>query len=187
MARPGTAREELLDAIVEHFVGAGIADFTLRSLAMELGTSHQLLMYHFGGREDLMRAALGRIQRDVAEELDTYLSDHPERQRPSKIWQHLSQPGPSRLRVQYQCLGLALAHPDEYGDFATDILTSWTAIARRLLADHELDRRKRAAAATLFVAAMRGLGLDLIATNDRRRIGNAAAQLDHLYDSLTTA
>jgi AcrR family transcriptional regulator len=184
MSEPGAARDALLDAIVEHFVARGIADFTLRSLAADLGTSHQLLMYHFGAREDLMRAALDRIQHAVTDELDKFLDRHPERERPSKIWHHLSKPGASRLRVQYQCLGLALASPERYGDFAVDILRAWTAIATRLLSGHGLDRKQRDAAATLLVGALRGLGLDLIATNDRPRVNNAAAQLDRVYDAL---
>src|SRR5215468_1928257 len=48
-----------------HFVAAGVGDFTLRSLALELGTSHQLLLYHFGSRDGVARAALARIQQAV--------------------------------------------------------------------------------------------------------------------------
>lgn len=185
MTKTGVAREALLDEIVEHFVAAGVADLTLRSLAAELDTSHQLLMYHFGNREDLLRAALARIQDAVVEDLNTFLDGHPERRRPSKVWQHLSKPGPFRLRVQYECLGLALADPGRYGDIAGEILRGWTDVATQLLADRGLQRRERDGAATLLVAAMRGLGLDLIATDDRARIRKAVAQLDRWYDDLT--
>jgi AcrR family transcriptional regulator len=185
MSQPGTARAALLEAIVHHFVAAGVSNFTLRSLAADLGTSHQLLMYHFGSRADLMRAVLAHIQAAVTQELDAYLINHPERQRPSRIWHHLSKPGASRLQVQYQCLGLALTNPEQYGDFATDILQAWKAIATRLLSGRDLTRKQRDAAATLMVATMRGLGLDLMATNDRHRINNAAALLDRLDDQLT--
>ena len=185
VAKTGVAREALLDEIVEHFVGAGVADFTLRSLASDLDTSHQLLMYHFGNREHLLRAALARIQGAVVEDLNDFLDGHPERRRPSKVWQHLSKPGPFRLRVQYECLGLALVDPDRYGDIAEEILRGWNEVATRLLAELGLPRRDREVAATLLVATMRGLGLDFIATSDRARIRKAVAQLDRWYDDLT--
>ena len=187
MADTGAARNTLLDAIVERFVTHGIADFSLRSLAVDLGTSHQLLMYHFGSREQLLRGALDRIQARVVEDLDAYLDGHPERRRPSKIWRHLSRPGPGRLLVQYQCLGLAMIDPVRYGDIGEEILRGWTAVAARLLADQGLDRSQRDAIATLLVASLRGLGLDLMATDDRRRINRAAAQLDRVFDDLVRA
>jgi AcrR family transcriptional regulator len=182
--RPGRAREALLDAIVEHFVAAGVGDFTMRSLAGELGTSHQLLMYHFGSRDDVARAALARIQQAVAADLEAFLDRYPDRRRPSDIWEHLSKPGPARLRVQFQFLGLALADPDQYGDFAVDVLDGWTVVARRLLADRKLAPRRREAAASLLVAAMRGLALELLATDDRSRVRGAVRELDRLFAAL---
>ena len=186
MARSGTAREALLDAVVGLLVTQDIAAFSLRSLAADLGTSHQLLMYHFGNRETLLRDALDRIRQTVVDDLDRYLARRPDRRQPSSIWRHLSKPGPGRLRVQYQCLGLALVNPDEYGDLAVEILQSWTEVATRLFADAGLDRRGGEVAATLLVATLRGLGLDLMATNDRARVNRAAAQLDRVYDLLVT-
>jgi AcrR family transcriptional regulator len=182
--RSGRAREALLDAIVQHFVDAGVGDFTMRSLASALGTSHQLLMYHFGSRDDIARAALARIQQAVGADLEAFLDRNPGRHRPSDIWEHLSKPGPARLRVQFEFLGLALADPDHCSDFAVDILAGWTIVARRLLAGRKIDRRRREAATSLLVAAMRGLALDLMATDDRRRIRDAVRQLDRLFETL---
>ena len=77
--------------------------------------------------------------------------------------------------------------PVRHGDIGEEILRGWTAVATRLLADQGLARASRDAIVTLLVASLRGLGLDLMATNDRRRINRAATQLDRVFDDLLTA
>ena len=42
------ARDRLLDAAVEHALTKGIADLSLREIAAGIGTSHRMLIYHFG-------------------------------------------------------------------------------------------------------------------------------------------
>ena len=49
MARPrSTAREELLAAVVQHVAQHGIGELSLRPLADAIGTSHRMLLFHFG-------------------------------------------------------------------------------------------------------------------------------------------
>ena len=52
------ARERLLAAAVRHALDAGIADLSLRQFAAAIGTSHRMLLYHFGSREGLLVANL---------------------------------------------------------------------------------------------------------------------------------
>ena len=49
-----TPRERLLEAAVDHFGRHGIGDTSLRGIAEALGTSHRMLIYHFGSREGLL-------------------------------------------------------------------------------------------------------------------------------------
>jgi hypothetical protein len=48
------ARDRLLDAAVEHALSKGIVDLSLREIAAALGTSHRMIIYHFGSREGLL-------------------------------------------------------------------------------------------------------------------------------------
>ncbi|MFY1686698.1 TetR/AcrR family transcriptional regulator [Plantactinospora sp. WMMB782] len=67
-----TAREELLQALIEHLADHGVRDQSLRTLAMAVGTSHRMLLYHFGSRAGLLAAvvdAVERRQRRVLERL----------------------------------------------------------------------------------------------------------------------
>jgi AcrR family transcriptional regulator len=59
---PATSpRTRLLAAVIEHIQRCGISDLSLRELAAAIGTSHRMLHYHFGSKEDLLRAVLRRI------------------------------------------------------------------------------------------------------------------------------
>src|SRR5881275_1356103 len=48
-----TPRESLLDGAIEYVVQHGLADVSLRTLAAALGTSHRMLIHHFGSKERL--------------------------------------------------------------------------------------------------------------------------------------
>ena len=72
-----TSRERLLDAALEYVAAHGIGDISLRALAAALGTSHRMLIYHFGSRHGLLlevirtaeareRAAVVAVDPDVS-------------------------------------------------------------------------------------------------------------------------
>ena len=66
---PGSAASaRLLDAAIDHSGRNGIGDTSLRGIAEAVGTSHRMLIYHFGSREGLLaevtrepRAGLERL------------------------------------------------------------------------------------------------------------------------------
>ena len=47
------AREQLLAAVVGYVATHGFSDLSLREVAAAIGTSHRMLIYHFGSREGL--------------------------------------------------------------------------------------------------------------------------------------
>src|SRR3954465_3588358 len=60
-------RGRLLEAAIEHIATRGVSDLSLRELAAAVGTSHRMLIHHFGGREGLLVAvvqAVEQAQRD---------------------------------------------------------------------------------------------------------------------------
>ena len=54
-----TPRDRLLDAAIDHFGQHGIGDTSLRGIAEALGTSHRMLIYHFGPRRPARRGDPG--------------------------------------------------------------------------------------------------------------------------------
>ena len=65
MARPPDLerRQELLDAVVEEFAVGGIGDRSLRDVAAAVGTSHRMLLHHFGSRNELLLAIVDQVER----------------------------------------------------------------------------------------------------------------------------
>src|SRR5436853_3183924 len=66
------ARTRLLTAAVDYVVEHGLGDLSLRELAAAIGTSHRMLLYHFGSREGLLLAvveAVEQAQRDFVADL----------------------------------------------------------------------------------------------------------------------
>ncbi|WP_156746856.1 TetR/AcrR family transcriptional regulator, partial [Mycobacterium sp. E2733] len=56
-------RRELLDALVAEFAAGGVGDRSLRDVAAAVGTSHRMLLHHFGSREDLLLAVVEEVER----------------------------------------------------------------------------------------------------------------------------
>src|SRR5262249_51593941 len=61
--REGQKREVLLARALQYVLVHGLEDLSLRPLASALGTSARMLVYHFGSREDLLRALVMRLRR----------------------------------------------------------------------------------------------------------------------------
>jgi len=83
------ARDRLLAAAVRQALRGGIADLSLRELAAAIGTSHRMLIYHFGSREGLLTAVTRQVEeRQRAALLDSVLTIDDAR----ATWRRLSDP-----------------------------------------------------------------------------------------------
>lgn len=66
------ARSKLLERIMEEVGANGLADRSLRDLATAVGSSHRMLLFHFGSRAGLVSAIVETVeagQRDLLGEL----------------------------------------------------------------------------------------------------------------------
>ncbi len=156
------ARDRLLAAAVSHALSAGIADLSLRELAAAIGTSHRMLIYHFGSREGLLAAVTKEVE---AQQKAALLGAGATGQDPRTAWQRLSDPAlwpQERLFFELYAHAL-LGRPGTEG-FLDDIVESWVVpVAARLVSAGAGERTARADA-RLAVAVVRGLLLDLLAT-----------------------
>ena len=57
-----SARERLLAAAIEYVSQHGVGEISLRGLAAALGTSHRMLIYHFGSREALLIEVIRTVE-----------------------------------------------------------------------------------------------------------------------------
>jgi AcrR family transcriptional regulator len=56
-------RQELLDDVIEELARTGIGGRSLRDLAEAVGTSHRMLLHHFGSREELLLSVVEEVER----------------------------------------------------------------------------------------------------------------------------
>ena len=166
------ARERLLAAAVQQAMRGGIADLSLRELAAAIGTSHRMLLYHFGSREGLLTAvarAVEEAQRAVVSEWGIT------RANAQRLWQHFSDPQlwpAERLFFELYAHAL-LARPGTEG-FLDNAIEPWvTALTPAIAKEAGLDDQTARAEARLAVAVTRGLLLDLLATGDRVAVTEA--------------
>ena len=59
--RRASARR-LLDAVIEHFTAEGLADQSLRRIAEAIGSSHRMLLYHFGSKDGLLLEVVRAVE-----------------------------------------------------------------------------------------------------------------------------
>ncbi len=171
-----TARERLLAAAMEYVAEHGVADLSLRGLAAALGTSHRMLIYHFGSREGLLIEVIRTVEAQQRAGLATLLLD--EDASPAEVmrraWQGVADPAlwPNE-RLFFEIYTQALQGHPHAQPLLDGIVDLWVEpLARILVAEGRTEAEARAEA-RLGVAVTRGLLLDLLATGDREAVDAA--------------
>lgn len=156
-----TARDTLLDRIVADVAANGLHDRSLRDLAAAVGTSHRLLLYHFGSRPGLVAAIVERVeatQRDVLVQLAREASDPEDLVR--RLWRRVSSPELRPFaRLFFETVGHAGTTID--GEALTG---SWLERSRE--ATELLGLAFDPVEVRLGIAVTRGLLVDVVATGD---------------------
>lgn len=169
MARPvdHQHREDLLERAVDYAVEHGLADLTLRPLAAGLGVAPNTLVHHFGDKNELLGEILNRV-RDRLRAVPDRAAGEPLR----SIWEWTSAPARRPFfRSFFQAYAVALRDQRRFGSFLDRVVHDW------LPPGGNADAVARA---TLEVAVLRGLLLDLVATGDRERCDAAFALYERL-------
>lgn len=171
MARtPDTERRrQLLDALVTEFATGGIGDRSLREVAAAVGTSHRMLLHHFGSREGLLVAIVEEVERRQMRLLPELPADPAEGF--AAMWADLRRPELRESeRLFFECYARAAAGEKPFARMVPAAVESWLAEAEAV-AKGPVDP----ALARLGLAVSRGLLLDLVATDDETGV-DAAAQ-----------
>ncbi|MEU7827151.1 TetR/AcrR family transcriptional regulator [Catellatospora sp. NPDC049133] len=173
---------ELLDRVVAYAAAEGITGRSLREIATGVGTSHRMLLYHFGSREGLLAAVVGLIeqrQRDLLGELADRVADSGPPAEGTKagelmllLWARVSDPDLRPfVRLFFEVVGVAVHDAPGTGGFLPNLTGPWLdeseAVARRLGLPVDRDELR------LGVATCRGLLLELLAGADPQATDNS--------------
>jgi len=165
------ARERLLAAAVDQAMQGGIADLSLRELAGAIGTSHRMLLYHFGSREGLLIAVARAVEEAQRAAVPGWGITPAEARRG---WQHFSDPKLwPQERLFFELYSHALLGRPGTEGFLETAVEPWITYIAAQLAEAGADQATARADARLAVAIVRGLLLDLLATGDREGVTEA--------------
>ena len=181
-----SSRQRLLDEAIDYVAHHGLTDVSLRTLAAALGTSHRMLIHHFGSKEGLwveivrsvearQRALLGQILPDA---------DLPVAEAMRAWWKHISDPKlwPNE-RLFFEIYGQALQGRAHSVELLDGIVDDWLEPATTINVSLGVAPDLARAHARLGVAVTRGLLLDLLATRDTAAVDRAMEAFIDVYTS----
>src|SRR3954470_21482524 len=178
---PGTedgagARERLLAAAMEHVAEHGVGNLSLRGLAAALGTSHRMLIYHFGSREGLLIEVIRAVEAQQRAALAELLLDEdaPPAETMRRMWRGGAGPAlwPNE-RLFFEVYAQALQGSPHALPLLDGIVDLWVEPLTRIAVARGEDESRARAEARLGIAVTRGLLLDLLATRDREAVDAA--------------
>ena len=175
----GRRRQEILDTVIEFCARSGIGNRSLRELAEELGTSHRMLIHHFGSRGQLMVAVVQEVERRQAVAFADLGSEPAARSRgrsgPAEVvermWARLSEPALWPFeRLFFECYARGAQGEEPFTMLVPSAVHSWLELAATHPAGGDPGFNR------LGLAVMRGLLLDLVATGETEAVGDALAR-----------
>lgn len=174
-------RQGLLEATIEHLAREGIGDTSLRSIADAVGTSHRMLIYHFGSREGLLAEVTRAVEARQREVMTaTYDEGLDPLQAAAAYWEDTVE---ATLRYGPLFFELA-AHAAQGKEHAAvlreELIGSWLPPVEELCRAIGLPEDQVEPHARLALGAARGLLLDLLVTGDRSGTARAADLLNRL-------
>ena len=168
MARPPDLgrRQALLDAIVREVAKGGIGDRSLRDVAAAVGTSHRMLLHHFGSREELLVAIVEQVERRQMTLMRELPGDPVDAI--AAMWASVRRPELRPFeRLFFECYARGVQGEQPFDRMLPAAVHSWL--------EDDAARAYDPATMRLGLAVMRGLLLDLVATEDRDGVDAAAA------------
>lgn len=173
------ARQDLLDRVLAHVAERGISDLSLRQLAAAIGTSHRMLIYHFGSHEGLVTAVVASIesqQRALMQQLAGSVDTPAELLR--AIWRQVADPDIRPfVRLFFEVLAAAMQQRPGTEGFLDSLTAPWLADGEQAAAHFGVQASP--ADLRLGVAVIRGLLIDVVATDSYH---DASMALDRFID-----
>jgi len=182
-----TSRERLLAAVVDHLAEHGVGETSLRQLAEAVGTSHRMLIYHFGSRDGLLAEVVRAVEAEQRAVLERVFADapavvdgQPDLDRARAFWAAVVTATLRFGGLFFELSAHAIQgrpHADRLRD---DLVGGWLPGLVELLVRLGMPAKVAPTAGRLALGASRGLLLDLLVTGERAEVDRAADLLNEL-------
>ncbi|TNC20548.1 TetR/AcrR family transcriptional regulator [Georgenia sp. 311] len=171
-----SGREQLLAAVVDHLADHSVDGQSLRSIAAAVGTSHRMLIYHFGSREGLLAAVVGEVER-LQREAFTVVASSDDAATPREVaerfWEHVVGPATRYGPLFFELSAHAMQGRAHAQALATGLVGPWLDVLAGEIAAGGIDAARARTQARLGLATVRGLLFDLLVTGDRTGVDDA--------------
>ena len=120
--------ERLLDAVIEHFTAEGLADQSLRRIAEAIGSSHRMLLYHFGSKDGLLLEVVREVEARTQVRLAALGEDAVGQtdQLIRRMWAYLADPALGDFeRLFFALYGRALQGDESVRPLLKDDIEHW--------------------------------------------------------------
>ncbi|MFF4775779.1 TetR/AcrR family transcriptional regulator [Microtetraspora fusca] len=180
-----TPKEKWLAKAIEYFAAHGVGDASLRSIATGLGTSHRMLIHHFGSREGLLSEVVREVEaRQRAALADLAVDDLPLRESWLRFWDKLVEATLIYGRLFFEFSAHAMQDRPYAQGLRNDLVAVWLPPLTEICRQSGMGPEEARAYARLSLAATRGLLFDLLLTGDRKGVDEALLLLDRLFQEL---
>jgi AcrR family transcriptional regulator len=178
-----SSRDRLLSDAIDYFAANGIGDASLRSIAAGLGTSHRMLIYHFGSRDGLLAEVVRAVEAQQRETLASLTADSelPLIEQSLHFWDRVVEATLVYGRLFFELSALAMQGRPGTENLRADLIGMWLAPLTELCIRGGISPSEAPAYARLSLAAARGLLFDLLLTGDHAEVNEAAALLNRLF------
>jgi AcrR family transcriptional regulator len=156
-------RGALLDAVVDAIARNGLGARSLRDLARDAGTSHRMLIHHFGSRDGLLVAIVDEVESRQRALLASLPRDTPAAL--AAMWAGLTDPSLWPFeRLFFECYARGAQGEQPFARLVPALVDDWLAL---------FPSGRRRDDARVALAVVRGLLLDLVATEERGAVDRA--------------
>jgi len=176
-----TPRERLLDAAIDHFGRHGVGDTSLRAIAEAVGTSHRMLIYHFGSREGLLAEVTREVEaRQRAAMTVTYDEGLPPGEAAAAYWEQTVEATLRYGPLFFELSAHAMQGKEHAAVLREELIAAWLPSITGLCLRLGIPEPQAETHARLALAAARGLLADLLVSGQRDEVARAAALLNEL-------
>ncbi len=175
------SRATLLTDAIEHFARNGIGDASLRAIATAIGTSHRMLIYHFGSREGLLAEVVRTVEQQQRDLLASLEDQGTVAEQAAEFWRRVTEAALIYGPLFFELSAHAMQDQPHTEALKADLINVWLPPLTDLCLRAGIPPDQAPAYARLGLAASRGLLFDLLLTGDRQGVDEASALLNRLF------